>query len=1065
MSTITAFNKIGFHAGPDGNHNGLGDYMRRLDEVGIPFVIKSVDHYGHCFEATQYSNTEHVICFRLSTLGQSSGFDYDVPDYSLDPEEAALKHWQATLKALPPEFDREKVWLEPINEVDKNRSDWLGHYAYHTGKLALRDGYKVMQFSFSSGEPELDHWETEGMLRYLRQCAEHRDQLGVGLHEYSFDVRHIWRMRPHLLGRFTQLFDACDRHGITRPKVIMTEWGWTHQRVPGPTQALQDIEEVAELYAPYPEILGAAIWYLGGGSNWAHICNRTQRLIEPVTDFTLRFKREVTPKTPQKATPTAVSSAPAPRPSMATAADRPAASNARYLADLSIPDDVDITAGTQFEKKWRVQNNGQTTWADGFTIRFVGGTEMATQPGFPVPALQPGEAGEIAIPMRAPTAEGITFSDWRLHTAQGQPFGDVMYVRYNVVAPPPSTGTNDSAYVADVTIPDDTEIEAGKQFVKTWRIRNAGSRAWGAGYELVFAGGETMHRNAAVSVPPARPGETVEVSVTLTAPEIPGSHYSDWRMRDSEGNFFGELIYVRFVVPRGDHGRIAPLSQNDPRWQKTRLGDARSDTTIGKWGCLLTTYAMIANAYGKNVTPIDLNNRMLRHRLFLNHKETPWGVLSSLFDDIVFEGRFEARNTPDLTDRIDRALRNGQPVAVQVDQTPATPYTLADQHWVLITAREDSDYRMNDPWTYPASESSMRQRYGRPEQSLRYAILSAVFYRSTKPQAPLPVSTGGVLGEEIDQPEIALIERGMNVNPDAPHSNPLADEVLKGLEWVRFVYKVAAQPDESKRNLTAVFQEYDPLIKAYNKIGVKSLLVLNQETVWGNAPWDHGNWPGYADQLAHTARQIARRYARYGDKVAYEIWNEGDLDHNAASIYVKPADYAIMLTKVCAAIRAEAPDAPLVIGGLASGPTRAIPYLQQVLANLPDNEWPVDAIGIHPYGRWGRQAPFDWGQTFGTLGQAFDAYEKAFPAMKLWITEIGVAANNEIGPEYYRDIGNYLVDVFGTINERHATQVPVVIWFAWSDWMRHAGIVRQDGSRKDFVYDAFLQVRNNRHLV
>jgi hypothetical protein len=35
-----------------------------------------------------------------------------------------------------------------------------------------------------------------------------------------------------------------------------------------------------------------------------------------------------------------------------------------------------------------------------------------------------------------------------------------------------------------------------------------------------------------------------------------------------------------------------------------------------------------------------------------------------------------------------------------------------------------------------------------------------------------------------------------------------------------------------------------------------------------------------------------------------------------------------------------------------------------------------------------------------------------------------------------------------------------LIWFAWSDWMRNAGVVKKDGSRKDNVYAAFRAVRN-----
>ena len=45
---------------------------------------------------------------------------------------------------------------------------------------------------------------------------------------------------PYLIGRFS-FFDACDRNGIMRPTVLITEWGWTYDTVPSPAQALIDI--------------------------------------------------------------------------------------------------------------------------------------------------------------------------------------------------------------------------------------------------------------------------------------------------------------------------------------------------------------------------------------------------------------------------------------------------------------------------------------------------------------------------------------------------------------------------------------------------------------------------------------------------------------------------------------------------------------------------------------------------------------------------------------------------------------------------------------------------------
>jgi hypothetical protein len=280
---------------------------------------------------------------------------------------------------------------------------------------------------------------------------------------------------------------------------------------------------------------------------------------------------------------------------------------------------------------------------------------------------------------------------------------------------------------------------------------------------------------------------------------------------------------------------------------------------------------------------------------------------------------------------------------------------------------------------------------------------------------------------------------------------------------VRWVFKLAARHNPAERqDINAAFRQFDPLVQGYVEQGVGSVIVLNQETVWGNAPWSGNNdWSSYANQLTAVARQIAARYKKYGAKVAYEIWNEGDLENNPASVYVPPAQFAVVLKRVAETIRAESPQSPLIFGGLATGPNKGIPYLKACKQAL-NGPWPVDAIGIHPYGRWGTKAPFDWGHTFGTLGQAFAEYERELPGLKFWVTEIGVAADNEIGPQYYQDIAMYIQDVYSTIAARYTNLIPVVIWFAWSDLMRNAGIVDGNGRRKSSVYAAFENIRGRR---
>ncbi len=112
-------------------------------------------------------------------------------------------------------------------------------------------------------------------------------------------------------------------------------------------------------------------------------------------------------------------------------------------------------------------------------------------------------------------------------------------------------------FLQDVTYPDDTPVAPGQSFIKTWRLENAGTCTWTTGYDLVFTGGEQMGAPASVPLEASvAPGETVDVSVTLTAPEAPGTHTGTWKMRNEEDQVFGigpenEAFFVQVLVREG----------------------------------------------------------------------------------------------------------------------------------------------------------------------------------------------------------------------------------------------------------------------------------------------------------------------------------------------------------------------------------------------------------------------------------------------------------------------------------------------------------------------------------
>ena len=107
-------------------------------------------------------------------------------------------------------------------------------------------------------------------------------------------------------------------------------------------------------------------------------------------------------------------------------------------------------------------------------------------------------------------------------------------------ASPTPACTNRIANVRDVNVPDNTNIPAGDDFEKTWRMRNDGTCTWTTQYDLVFRDGNSMNGPASVplvgSVPP---GAEVDLTVNLTAPSANGTYRGNWMLRDANDVLFG----------------------------------------------------------------------------------------------------------------------------------------------------------------------------------------------------------------------------------------------------------------------------------------------------------------------------------------------------------------------------------------------------------------------------------------------------------------------------------------------------------------------------------------------
>ena len=119
-------------------------------------------------------------------------------------------------------------------------------------------------------------------------------------------------------------------------------------------------------------------------------------------------------------------------------------------------------------------------------------------------------------------------------------------------------GCNGATYVKDVTIPDNTVIDPGAKFNKTWQLLNSGTCAWSTSYRLAFNSGDQMSgatTNMTNSVPS---GSVVDITVPMVAPSDAATYKGNWQMQNDQGSPFVNIIYVQIKVGTAATSTLSP---------------------------------------------------------------------------------------------------------------------------------------------------------------------------------------------------------------------------------------------------------------------------------------------------------------------------------------------------------------------------------------------------------------------------------------------------------------------------------------------------------------------------
>ncbi|XP_053706371.1 protein ILRUN-like [Synchiropus splendidus] len=103
-----------------------------------------------------------------------------------------------------------------------------------------------------------------------------------------------------------------------------------------------------------------------------------------------------------------------------------------FVKDVTIGEGESVPPETPFTKTWRIQNTGAESWPPGVSLKYVGGHQFGHVNMAMVKALVPQEMTDVSIQMQSPASPGIYQGQWRMCTASGLYFGDIIWVILSV---------------------------------------------------------------------------------------------------------------------------------------------------------------------------------------------------------------------------------------------------------------------------------------------------------------------------------------------------------------------------------------------------------------------------------------------------------------------------------------------------------------------------------------------------------------------------------------------------------------------------------------------------------
>ncbi len=161
----------------------------------------------------------------------------------------------------------------------------------------------------------------------------------------------------------------------------------------------------------------------------------------------------------------------------------------------------------------------------------------------PAATLSPSASPDAAVVMLSPTA--LPPENTPVHEPASTPTFPVN----------PEPGADKASFIGE-TYPDNSILEPGESFIKSFEIFNSGTATWTTAYALVL---DPAVQSETLGSPPeirflqdVSPGENIVLDISLLAPVDPGTYTTYWAIKNQYGETVpvdgGQHIWARILV-------------------------------------------------------------------------------------------------------------------------------------------------------------------------------------------------------------------------------------------------------------------------------------------------------------------------------------------------------------------------------------------------------------------------------------------------------------------------------------------------------------------------------------